>query len=338
MSVSFGIYGCQHGHITLFINQMLALGATCAGIYEPESPGLARQISERHGIPLVDDPAVFTAEAVSIIGSSAVNNRKIDVIEWCERHGKHVMLDKPVVTNRDGLERLEAVAERGAIQVGVLLTERFRASISTLKRAIDAGELGKIVGITMRKPHRLSPATRHAWHFSKEQSGGIVIDLFVHDFDLLRWLTGQEVASVNSRVAKHILPEHPTFYDTASAQVTMSGGTFAQLYTNWHSPDKSWTWGDCRIFVDGTDACAELRLNGDPSVGNEELYFQVARDKPFAKREISPPESNITADFLRRIAGEPSVLTQRDIVETSRATVLADETAVVFNAFEKVSN
>ncbi|RKN71210.1 Gfo/Idh/MocA family protein [Paenibacillus ginsengarvi] len=333
MSYRFGIYGCQHAHIASFVDQMLALGATCAGIYEPESPSLAQSLAQRHGIMLVDSPDAFLDSSVNVIGSSAVNNRKIDVIEWCERHGKHVMLDKPVATNREQLERLEAVLNRGSIQVGVMLTERFRASIHTLKQAIDAGKLGRIVSISTRKPHRLSPASRHAWHFSKRESGGLVIDLFIHDFDLLRFLTGQEVASVHSQVAKHILPEYPDFYDTAAAQVSMSGGTMAQLYTDWHTPTKSWTWGDCRIFIVGTEGCAELRLNGDPSVGQEELYFQITHDEPFAKMELTKPETNLTQDFIRRIENKPSVLTHRDIAETIRATVLADENASVFNAF-----
>lgn len=335
MTYRFGVYGCQHAHIAGFVDQMIALGATCVGIYEPDSPGLAKNISERHGIPLVDDPAAFLDESVRIIGSSAVNNRKIDVIEWCDRHGKHVMVDKPVITNRDQLQRLEAVIDKGNIQVGMLLTERFRASISTLKRAIDEGRFGRIVSITMRKPHRLAPASRHAWHFSKEENGGLVIDLFVHDFDLLRFLTGEEVAAVHSQLAKHIAPEHPTFYDTATAQVMMSNGTLAQLYTDWHTPSKSWTWGDCRIFVTGTNGCAKLRLSGDPSVGKEELYFQVTNDEPFARVELSKPDTNITEDFIRRIEHKPSVLSHRDIVETCRATVLADEGAVTFNAFRR---
>ncbi|MEF3306565.1 Gfo/Idh/MocA family protein [Paenibacillus sp. GYB003] len=334
MGYRFGIYGCQHSHIAVFIDQMLAMGGTCAGIYETDAPELAKQIAERRGIPLVDDPNAFADEAVTVIGSSAVSSRKLDIIEWCERHGKHVMVDKPVAVNRGQLERLEAVLERGRIQVGVLLTERFRASIRTLKQAIDAGRLGRIVSLTMRKPHRLNPASRHPSHFSKEESGGIVIDLFIHDFDLLRYLTGQEVAAVHCQVAKHILPEHPTFFDTAAAQAFMSGGTIGQLYADWHTPDKSWTWGDCRLFAVGTEGCAELRLNGDPSVANEELYFQTTNGEPFAKMELSEPGAGIAEDFIGRIEGRPSVLTHRDILETIRATVTADEAAVKYNAFK----
>lgn len=334
MTIRFALYGCQHGHIATFVDEMMAEGAKCAGIYEPERNALARSLAQKHGIPLLDSADALQDESIRIIGSSAVNGDKIDVIEWCERHGKHVMLDKPAVTGRDGLDRLEAVAGRERIQIGLLLTERFRPATAALKREIDAGTLGRIVGITMRKPHRLSPASRHAWHFSKERNGGIIIDLFVHDFDLLRWLTGQEIASVNSLMAKHILPEHLTFYDTACAQVLLDGGTMAQLYTDWHTPERSWTWGDCRLFVTGTEGCAELRLNGDPSCdANGELYYRITHGEPFIRvePEPGPVKVTITRDFLNRIEGKASLLTHRDIIATSRATVLADENATLIH-------
>jgi predicted dehydrogenase len=326
MSVRFGIYGCQHGHIATFMKEMTELGGECAGIYEPERNALSRRLAEQYGIPLLESAEPLTDESVSIIGSSAVNNEKIGVVEWCEKHGKHVMLDKPVVTSREGLESLERAAARGRIQIGMLLTERFRPAIAVLKRNIDTGVLGNIVSITMRKPHKLTPASRHEWHFSKERNGGIIIDLFVHDFDLLRWLTGQEVKTVQSLLAKNILPEHPTFYDTACAQVLMDGGTMAQLYADWHTPEKSWTWGDCRIFVTGTEGSAELRLSGDPSiVPNEELYYQITHGEPFVRVTPEAVPVSITQDFMNRIEGKASLLTHRDVIEASRSALLADE-------------
>lgn len=333
MALRFGIYGCQHGHIEIFISQMISLGAECVGIYEPERNALAAKLSEQHGIPLLDSVEPLKDESIRIIGSSAINNVKIDVIEWCEHHGKAVMLDKPVVTGRVGLERLENAIGRGRIQIGMLLTERFRPTVTALKRNIGEGLLGTIVSVTMRKPHKLSPASRHAWHFSKEQNGGLLIDLFVHDFDLLRWLTGQEIVSIQSLLAKHILPEHATFYDTACAQVLLDGGAMAQLYTDWHTPEKSWTWGDGRIFVTGTAGCAELRLSGDPSsASGEELYFRITHDQPFVRVEPGETDTTVTADFLDRIAGKPSILTHRDILEASRATVIADEQVQIIHA------
>lgn len=332
MGIRYGIIGCRHGHIAMFIEEMQALGHTCAGIYEADDGRLADQLAAKYNIPRVESRDVFLDPAVTVIGSAAIHNEKIAVIEWCELHGKHIMVDKPAVTDRDGLERLEAVIGRGRIQIGMLLTERFRPAVHTLKHAIDAGELGRLVSITMRKPHRLNPASRGAWHFSKRQNGGIIVDLLIHDFDLLLWLTGQSAASVQAVMTKNELPEYPEFWDAASAQVVTEGGVIGQLYADWHTPDRSWTWGDCRLFVNGTAGFAELRLCGDPSVSDaDELLLRVTDSQPLERVELTPPPLTLTADFLRRVAGEPGALTHRDVLAASVLTIAADEAAVLRN-------
>nr|WP_283246445.1 Gfo/Idh/MocA family oxidoreductase [Paenibacillus sp. Marseille-Q4541] len=210
----------------------------------------------------------------------------------------------------------------------MLLTERYRPSLYTLQELIRQDQLGKLVSITMRKPHRLRPHTRPKWHFNKEQSGGIIIDLLIHDFDLLRWLTGQEVSEASGRMGKQILPEYPEFYDTAAVQVELDQGTMAQLYADWHAPEKCWTWGDGRIFVTGTKGSAEIRLAGDPAVSNEEeLLLLMTHEHELEEVSLRTPKSTVTEDFLRRVQGKAHEFTHEDLLEATRATLLADEHA-----------
>lgn len=323
----FGIIGCQHAHIGMFIEEMLALGYECAGVYEPDNQTLARTLAGRYGLELTGDrESMLADEGVGIIGCAAINDEKMDVMELCELHGKPVMIDKPAVTDRAGLIRLRGLLDRGRIEVGMMLTERFRPSLHTVHRMIRAGELGDIIHISMRKPHRLNPETRPAWHFDRGQSGGIINDLFVHDFDLLRWLTGREVETSSGYLAKHILPEYPTFYDAAGVQVFMAGGITAQLYADWHTPAGSWTWGDGRIFITGTRGMAEIRLEGDPLLSSDEVAL-VITDQELRSLPLTAPAFSLSQDFLNRVAGEAGLITHDDIYKASEATVMADEGA-----------
>lgn len=323
----FGIIGCQHAHIGMFIEEMLALGYECAGVYEPDNQTLARTLADRYGLELTGDrESMLADEGVGIIGCAAINDEKMDVMELCELHGKPVMIDKPAVTDRAGLIRLRGLLDRGRIEIGMMLTERFRPSLHTVHRMIRAGELGDIIHISMRKPHRLNPETRPAWHFDRGQSGGIINDLFVHDFDLLRWLTGREVETSSGYLAKHILPEYPTFYDAAGVQVFMAGGITAQLYADWHTPAGSWTWGDGRIFITGTRGIAEIRLEGDPLLSSDEVAL-VITDQELRSLPLTAPAFSLSQDFLNRVAGEAGLITHDDIYKASEATVMADEGA-----------
>jgi predicted dehydrogenase len=330
----FSVIGCQHAHIGIFISEMLELGYNCAGIYEEEPNGLTRSLSDQFGVPLARDKEELLGDSVAVVGCAAINDEKIDVIEYCESRGKHVMVDKPAVVSMDGLQRLKAVAGRGNIEIGMLLTERFHPAIHTLKKQIERGALGDIVTVGMRKPHRLDAAARPEWFFSKKQSGGILIDLLVHDFDLLRWLTGKEIETVSGYIGKTIMPERPTFYNSASVQVLMQDNIVAQLYADWHSPVGSWTWGDGRIFVTGTESFVELRLQGDPLVGADPVVIRSTNGESVESPPALQPPCTITEDFLRRIGGGESILTQDDIVKASEATMWADRTVTYLNRYE----
>lgn len=320
----FAIIGCQHAHIGIFLKEMLELGHECAGIYEQDNLQLAGRLSDTYRVPLAGRLDALLGAAVEVVGCAAVNNRKMDVVERCERHGIHVMVDKPAATDEDGLRRLRAVTERGRIQVGMLLTERFRPSVVALKRLIDGGELGRLVQLQIRKPHRLNPAERPAWHFDPAQSGGIVVDLLVHDFDLLRWLTGSELLEVSGFKTKRGLPEYPQFYDAASAQALLADGTTAQLYADWHTPAKSWTWGDCRIFVSGTRGSAEVRLEGDPLIAQEELLLAVTDAMKPTRVALPPADATVTEDFMLRLSGGASRISAEDVLAATAAALRAD--------------
>lgn len=325
---TFGIVGCQHAHIGIFIREMIQLGHRFAGIYEPEPDPLARRLAEEFGVPLLPDRDALLGEDVSVIGCAAVNADKIDVVEWCEQHGKHVMLDKPAVTDREGLDRLRAVIARGRIEIGMLLTERFRGSLLAAKRLIDEGTLGEIVHMGMRKPHLLNAPQRPAWHFDKQRSGGIIVDLLIHDFDLLRWLTGREIVAVDGFMARAAESPHPGFYDAAGVQAVMDDGATAQLYADWHTPQSSWTWGDGRLFVTGTRGTLELRLEGDPLLGGGEALLLTTDREPLRRVTELGTAPLITADFLSRMDGSAHALTHADLLAASEAAIAADEKAV----------
>ncbi len=323
--LKFAIIGCEHAHIGIFIEEMLALGHTCIGVCESNPNRVVSAVVSKFNLPVVEDEQWLLANA-DIVGSSAINNEKITIIERCEQHGIPIMVDKPAVTNKRDLERLQAVVGRGKIEIGMLLTERFHPAIYTLKSQIDQGVLGDIVSIGIRKPHRLSASQRPAWFFSREQSGGIVIDLLVHDFDLLRWLTGKEILQAEGYMGKRILPEHPDFYDTASVQVLLDGHITAQLYADWFTPERSWTWGDGRLFVTGTEGFAELRLAGDPLISKDGLMLRTTSSEQLHSIELKQPPTSITGDFLQRLQNRHSLLGVHDILQASQASVAVDET------------
>ncbi len=130
--------------------------------------------------------------------------------------GKHVLLEKPIALTLEDADAILAAAERSGRILMVGLVLRFWPEYVELARRISAGELGRPLTLSA---HRLSqPPDWSDWIADAAQSGGVPVDLMIHDFDQANWLLGEPrtVLARGDRVRHvHALVE----YDGASAIV-----------------------------------------------------------------------------------------------------------------------
>lgn len=320
--MKFGIYGCRHFHLEIALAEMLELGHECIGIYEPEGP-LAGRLAKKYKIPVLDSAEAFFSLQPEIALCSSVNNEKIDRIEECCTHGVHIMLDKPLVSCSEDYERILKAIESG-IQVGLMLTERFSAPARRLKEIVDEGVLGEVVGLYFSKPHKLMPENRESWHFSKIQNGGPVVDLSIHDFDMLRWITGSEVKEVMGIMKVGDRPGYPELYDDVKMVVEMENGVTATLMCDWWTPAAYPCFGDEIICCTGTKGRCVVHDTGDPDFHTEPYLTLCTDNESEVVLEGSQPPFGLMADFLNRIAGNSSLITQEDVLKSTKATLDAD--------------
>jgi len=163
------------------------------GIAEPRLE-VTRALGERLGVgavygdhrELLADPEV---EAVAICSSTDTHAA---IIVEAAAAGKHIFCEKPIAHELRLVDRaLEAVARAGVkLQVG--FNRRFDASFRNVREAIEEGKIGEVhlLHITSRDP--APPPISFI-----ESSGGMFLDLTIHDFDMARYLTGSEVEEVS---------------------------------------------------------------------------------------------------------------------------------------------
>jgi predicted dehydrogenase len=151
---------------------------------------------------------------------AAVNDPQVDVVDVClptplhreavERAfaaGKHVFLEKPIALTLEDADAIVRAAEATDRLFMVGLVLRFWPEYVELQRRMAAGELGRPLSVST---HRLSPpADWNEWMADASQSGGVPVDLLVHDFDQMNWLLGtpQRVfaRAVGTGGAAHVL-------------------------------------------------------------------------------------------------------------------------------------
>jgi predicted dehydrogenase len=132
---------------------------------------------------------------------SAVNDPEVDAVdvclptplhrEWSKASlaaGKHVFLEKPIALTLEDADAIVAAADRSdrVFMVGLVL--RFWPEYVELQRRLANGELGRPISMSTM---RLSPpADWNDWMGDPAQSGGVPVDLLIHDFDQMNWMLG----------------------------------------------------------------------------------------------------------------------------------------------------
>lgn len=183
--------------------------------------------------------------------------------------GKHVFLEKPMAAT---MAEADAIVERAMASDRVVLVgfqERHNIAFLEMRRAIREGALGDVLFIrgTGRIPRK---RLEKGWLFNTAQGGGAVLESSIHNWDLARWLTGQEFVRVYGE--GHIMEKHGGLYeDTFAAIGRLSGGVLAEIEASFSLPDG--TAFDSRVEVVGTRGIAYYDVGRQPLLVSSETGF-----------------------------------------------------------------
>ncbi|WP_030225969.1 Gfo/Idh/MocA family oxidoreductase [Streptomyces sp. NRRL WC-3626] len=192
----------------------------------------AKSAAERFGAEVADSPEALLAAGVDGVVVAAATDAHPGLILACVEAGVPVFCEKPVArTIGEGVEVLKAVGGRDVpVQIG--FNRRFDAGFVAARAAVRSGELGKLHTV---RSTTLDPAPPPAAYVAA--SGGIFRDCSVHDFDIIRWVTGREVTEVyaagGNRGADYIREAGDA--DTTGAVLTLDDGTLAVVSNSRHN-------------------------------------------------------------------------------------------------------
>src|SRR5437588_46438 len=153
----------------------------------------ARQCADRCAIPfatrdyhaILDHPDI---QAVVICSSTDTHAR---IIEEAAQAGKHIFCEKPIALDLPSLDRALDAVERAGVKFQIGFNRRFDANFRRVRQAVEQGEIGR--------PHLLHIISRDPAPPPIEYirvSGGLFLDMMIHDFDIARYLVGSEVEEV----------------------------------------------------------------------------------------------------------------------------------------------
>mgnify|MGYP001623142886 CR=1 FL=1 len=193
-------------------------GAEVVLAADPFMNDAMRNWAEELGIPRTsaDPEEVFADPEVEAVFICSSTDTHADFIIRAAKAGKHIFCEKPIHTDLAKIrEALDAVREAGVkLQIGFV--RRFDRSHRAVHDAVASGKLGApyLVKICSRDPE--APSMEYV-----KGSGGIFLDMMIHDFDMARYLSGSEVTEVYAAGACLVDPGFAAFGDVDTAVVTL---------------------------------------------------------------------------------------------------------------------
>lgn len=161
---------------------------------------------------LLEDPVVH-----AVIVTTPTSTHR-DVVIAAAMAGKAVFCEKPTALTLAATDEMIAAVDRAKVMFQVGFMRRFDSGYAAAKRQLESGAIGDPVVIRSigRDPFRTSLE-----YANPAVSGGLILDMAIHDFDLLRWLMGDEVERVYTEVASLVYPELLTVDDVDNAMMNI---------------------------------------------------------------------------------------------------------------------
>ncbi|MGO8798866.1 MAG: inositol 2-dehydrogenase [Roseiarcus sp.] len=276
----------------------------------------AQALAEATGARVAEIDAILASGEIDAVAICAPTDMHADLIEKAARAGKAVFCEKPVDLDAKRVRAcLEVVAAAGAVLM-VGFNRRFDPNFAALQKRITEGVVGavEIVSITSRDPGP-PPLSYIA------RSGGLFRDMMIHDFDMARFLLGEEpvaVSAMGSALVDKAIGEAGDV-DTAVVIMETKSGKVAQI-----SNSRRAAYGyDQRIEAHGSkgmlraDNVRETTVEfagAQGFVGDKALNFFLERYASAYRDELDAFVKGVTAGLAPRPNGEDGL----------RANLLAD--------------
>jgi myo-inositol 2-dehydrogenase / D-chiro-inositol 1-dehydrogenase len=201
-------------HADMLVRQVP--GAALTMVHDTHRPS-ARDVADTLGVPAADDiDELLAAADVDAVAICTSTDTHADLIVAAAEAGKAIFCEKPVSLDLAEVDRALAAVEAAGVPFQIGFNRRFDAAHAAVAAAVASGRIGEphLARITSRDP--APPPLAYV-----KTSGGLFLDMTIHDFDMARYVTGSEVVEVFARGAVRVDPELTRVGDVDTAVITL---------------------------------------------------------------------------------------------------------------------
>src|ERR1700719_1424740 len=217
--IGAGIMGSNHARVLAGLPDAMLVGIVDP---LPEHPSRATELAGCRAFASLEELIDEGVDAVTIAAPTHLHH---EIALTCIARHVHVLVEKPIASSPEEGRDIVAAARRAGLTLMVGHVERFNPAVQAIKDAIRGEDI-------------LSIAITRVGPFPPRMSNvGVVIDLAVHDIDLIRWFTDSDIVEVQPQLSSAVAERE----DIALLQFRTASGVLAHINTNWLTPLKART-------------------------------------------------------------------------------------------------
>jgi UDP-N-acetylglucosamine 3-dehydrogenase len=215
--IGAGVMGSNHARVLATLP-----GITLAGVADPLAEHRDRA-SKLIGCNTFESVEALLDQKLDAVTIAAPTHLHHEIALACIARKINVMVEKPIAPTVDEGREIVAAALHAGVTLMVGHVERFNPAVAAIKQAIKGEDI-------------LSIAITRVGPFPPRMSNvGVVIDLAVHDIDLIRWFTESDIVEVQPQLSSAVAERE----DIALLQFRTASGVLAHINTNWLTPFKA---------------------------------------------------------------------------------------------------
>ncbi|MGB3482880.1 MAG: Gfo/Idh/MocA family oxidoreductase [Mycobacterium sp.] len=263
-------------------------------------PEIVRQVADKYGARPVDSVEALLSAGIDGVVVAAATAAHAELTLAAVERGLPTFCEKPVASTASESARVAEAIARYGVPVQIGYQRRFDAAFAAAKAAVDSGSLGNLHTVRSTTMDPAPPPLDYI-----KESGGIFRDCAVHDFDALRWITGQEAVEVYATGSVQGDPLFTEYgdVDTAAIIVRFDAGALGVVSAARYNGRGY----DCRLEVHGFNDTVVAGWDQGVPVQNTDPHIDFPTGQPhhFFMDRFTEAFRRELRGFVRVVQGGP---------------------------------
>ncbi|MFC1878539.1 Gfo/Idh/MocA family protein [Chloroflexota bacterium] len=300
-------------------------GAQISGVVA-ETPREAEALAKRFEADVYPDYQTMLTD-VDVVDICTPTHLHFDMVMQAAEHGKNIICEKPLARTVQQARQMVDACLTAGVKLMVAHVVRFFPEYALAQSAVSDGQIGHPGVVRLSRGSYRPKKPVGNWFLDEDKSGGLLMDLMIHDYDYARWIAGD----VKSVFAKRVTKDHPDApVDYGLAILKHTNGALSHIMGAWAYPPPTF-----RTHIEIAGDAGLIEFDSETTAPLQNLILRDAQSDapdvglPASPVEESPYTTQIKEFYAHLKLGRPVRVTAEDglaAVQIAQAAIQSADT------------